>query len=264
VYTAAIAEATIACTGTLGPDSFDAESGTLRRKFETCPAAKEEKVALQDVDDLLGLQSFPGQSQLRQCFAEPWKAWRQRFLESGNRTCPTWERDGSVGEATKESVARLATALPKLPTKKEMRAGQRIDVPPLIKRDTPFGKKNSYYRVRFGESSPPNQPCASAQSCAALCTEGLGGFFLERKDDLILGDPLWWEDPTNYAPGPDPYLAPEYYHPMSFYGDPPGARFGHRNRVGELCSYFNGWDHALAMLYGPVCVGSACSSICSP
>jgi hypothetical protein len=43
-------------------------------------------------------------------------------------------------------------------------------------------------------------------------------------------------------------MVADYYHPMSFYRDVPGARFGHRNRVGEACSYWNGSYHMIGVL----------------
>jgi hypothetical protein len=267
-YTAALAEATVACTNTLGPDSFDASSGVLRRKFDTCtgPGPKAREL-LADVDDLLALQKFPGQDQLRECYVEPWKAWRQKFFDSGNRSCPMWQNATPVPgtDANVETVGVNARAEPRLRLPRETKPGERIDFPSNVKPNVKFGKEFFYYTVAFRDFSEHGQPCGDAQSCAALCTGGLAGFYQGTKEDRILGDALWWWDPTSYDPSTDPYRQNGYYHPMSYFGPLPGALFGHPNRVGEACSYWDGYEHIPATLCGPTCVlppDVGCTTLC--
>jgi hypothetical protein len=266
-YTAALAEATVACTNTIGPDSFDTNSGYLRRTFDHCGGGEKAKKLLEDVDDLLSLQKYPGQDQLRECYVEPWKAWRQKFLDSGNKSCPNWQNATSVAgtEASIKTVEALTQKLPRLQRPRERKPGERIDFPPVAKPDVKFGKEFFTYTVAFKDLSEHGQPCGDAQSCAKECAGGLEGFYQATQGDRILGDALWWWDPTAYPAGSDPYLQGGYYHPMSYYGLLPGARFGHPNRAGEACSYWDGYQHVPAFLCGPTCIvppDVGCSTLC--
>jgi hypothetical protein len=262
-YTAALAEATVACTGTIGPESFDASTGVLRRTFDQC-VGPQPKALLQDVDNLLILQKLPGQDPLRQCYVEPWKAWRQKFLESGNRACPAWKNVGPVPDTVpnEKNLTSITNALPALHHPQTVPRGQTVPIPPATKTDVKFGKENFFYTVSFNNLQA-TQPCGNAQSCAIECAAGLAGFYQSSDGDRIVGDALWWWDPNIYSP--DPYLQSGYYHPMSYYGLPPGARFGHPNRVGESCSYWDGLQHVPATLCGPTCAvppDVGCTSLC--
>ena len=135
----------------------------------------------------------------------------------------------------------------------------------------PLPKENFLYSVTFPGTRIVTSNniawCGTVQQCARTCSAGLPGFDagvrkfqLEDKDRkvtfsglAVLGDPLLWLDPTEYAAGASPYLVPGYYHPMSFYRALPGARYAHRNRAGESCSYYAAPYHMIGTLI-PDCV----------
>jgi hypothetical protein len=259
-YTAAIAEATIACTGTLGPDSLTiGPTGLLQRNFTQCSATVSSSVGAglrQTIDDLLGLQQRANVS-AKACFAPQWASWRASFLNSGNSVCPSWTVIASLGTATFASVARVVGELPILST---------LPIGGILQDVLDATKENFLYAVAL-PLPPPVQPCGDALSCAQACTGGLPGFFLGTQNQLALGDPCWWLSSTTYASGSNPFQQNGYYHPMSYYGDPPGDIYGHRNRVSEACSRWGGGYHYQGVLeldcVSPGDPNSPCSSICN-
>jgi hypothetical protein len=260
-YTAAIAEATIACTGTLGPSSFIVSStGLLQRNFSQCSPAVSGSVAAglqQTIDDLLGLQQRANVPEAKACFASQWTSWRTNFLNSGNSVCPSWTVVGSIGTATLASVALVIQSLPILSS---------LPTGGILQNVLDATKENFLYAVSL-PLPPPIQPCGDALSCAAACTGGLPGFYLGQQNGLAIGDPCWWLSSTTYASGSDPFKQNDYYHPMSYYGDPPGDIYGHRNRVSEACSRWGGGYHYQGVLeldcVSPGDPSSPCSSICN-
>jgi hypothetical protein len=144
-YTAALAEATIACTGTIGPDSFNADSGWLVRTFNQCdptppptfppagrPQTPEEnqKSRLKDVDDLLFLQRLATDQPYRECFVDPWKRWQKQILASGYLECPTWKKVEAFNHPTRENILTLAATQPRLPKLSDFSGGKPIKAPP--------------------------------------------------------------------------------------------------------------------------------------
>jgi hypothetical protein len=260
-YTAAIAEATIACTGTLGPDSFTVgSSGRLERNFTQCSSSVSASTAVelrQTIDDLLSLQQRADVPAAKSCFAPQWTAWRTQFLNSGNSVCPSWTVVASIGTATFASVAQVIGSLPIL---------SNLPVGGIARDVLDATKENFLYLVAL-PLPPPIQPCGDALSCANACTAGLPGFYLGQQTGLAMGDPCWWLSSTSYASGSDPYKQNGYYHPMSYYGDPPGDIYGHRNRVSETCSRWGGGYHYQGILQldcvSPNDPNSPCSSICN-
>jgi hypothetical protein len=275
-YRGALAHATIACTGTLGPDSFAVDAnGYLSRAFGAC--RDHSAASIRDIDDLLGMQRQSELPNGRACFADVWTRWRQSFLEHGNAACPTWTRVTAVGSPTRDAVTATASVLPRPVSIAAREASlQQRDITKVgrvvlesMPSETLGGtEENVYYSVAFGARTP-EQACGDAVSCAAQCAAGLPGFYVGTQDGLVIGDPLWWLDPNYYAPGANPYMVADYWHPMSFYRELPGAIFAHRNRRGEACSYWNGAYHMIGELR-PYCIvgsdypdGASCvSTIC--
>ncbi len=264
-YTAALANALLACEGTIGPRSFYTNAeGHLRRAFDKCSlpfqgdATQKEDTRLQTVDDILGIQS---RSRLAAtCIPGQWEAWRKRFLGAGNYMCPFYalvvgklENDPSP-----ENVKMSASTLPTLSRKEGLPDEKATQVV--------AGDEHGFYKVSFA-GVEPFQPCGSAQSCAKECAGGLPGGFVRYEGDYVVMDPLWWLTDYLYPdPATNPFMSYDYYHPMSFEGDLPGHLYGHINRAGELCSLYMGGDHYLGML-APHCLVQSdlrsCMSLCS-
>jgi hypothetical protein len=250
-YTAALADATIACTGTVGPDSFVvSERGFLRRTFQSCTTSAPN--GLQNVDDLAGLQRRDPRA--KACFTQQWTSWHDRFLADGNRTCPSFQYVRSDSAPTMESIktgmltlpSRVAAIQSEIPTGHPSSDRPVVLTQPRVPVEP--GEENRLYRVSYNEVAP-QQPCGTAESCARECTAGLPGFFLGYKDGLVIGDPLWWLSDYKYEdPAENPFLCIDYYHPMSFECELPGDLYAHRNRVGEACSYYLAPDHYLAVI----------------
>jgi hypothetical protein len=229
-YTAALGAATIRCLGSFSPDTyFVDEGGILRENFDACtrPGAGE---ALRDIQDLLVLQEpeaeFPA---ARRCMPEAYRVWAERFTGAGNHACPTWDVVSSRGDATPETARQAARFFDfdhMLATGREIALGE-----PALHRDF-------IYEVRF-PASRSAQPCGDALSCAQNCARAFPGWHVGFENGRFVGDPSWWVE-NEYAYPNSPYMVPGYYHPMSFYGPPPGAIYGHRNRQGEACSRWAG------------------------
>jgi hypothetical protein len=368
-YTAALAEATIACTGTIGPDSFNADSGWLVRNFNQCdptppptfppaglPQTPEEnqRSRLKDVDDLLYLQRLATDQPYRECFVEPWKRWQKQILASGYGACPIWKKVEAFNPPTRENVLTLAATQPRLPKLSDFKGGKPVKAPPSFeefkrleeltasdgfkklpeatraaalkrleelkafeaanrieeanqipqdKRETElaqldevrqlehirrlsdptyrpdkirFGKEGYYYAVTFPSPIRAAQAAKSGdalaggllheQVAAVQCAGGLPGFHpTPGPHGTVYGDGYLWEDPRNLG-SPDP-LGPPYRHPMSYVGEPPGERSAHRNRAGELCSYYDGEDHVTGILMVSRCWDwsqpETCWSVCT-
>lgn len=253
-YTAALAEATLACIGTLNPRAYavDRNSGLLERKFPRCHRdPQRQRDPLQEVDALLSLQQreerLPG---FTSCLVGQWEAWREDFLGRGNSVCPDFHAVEVSGAADAASVDAQIEALPKLPSE---------DTPG----DVPIGKTSIAYEVRY-PGPDLQQPCGNARSCAVRCVEGLPGFALGVDDDrgLFLGDPVWWLMSDVYSPTENPFLRAGYYHPMSYYGPLPGDVFGHHNRRGEKCSKWAGGTAHYQLTLLEDCLDPALPSTC--
>jgi len=234
-YTAALAEATIDCTGTIGPHSFFVDGlGLLARNFSTCtlPSGGDPLLRL---DRLLSLQLRVDLSLRTVCFAQAWTNWLLTAVAANLSVCPVWTKLSATGSPTAPNVALNATTLPPLPD-----SNPRTPVA--------YGKEQFLYSVQFPSGLPLLQLCRTPQSCAEMCTAGLAGFFVGRSGNDVMGDPYWWLDPTDYGSN-SPYANPYYYHPMSYADDDvPGAIYGDWERRGEACSWWNGVQHVLGSL----------------
>jgi hypothetical protein len=230
-----------------------AQREVLQRRFEGCESRGSRKVSLRDVDNLLALQDgriaedlakIPDWKEaptIGECFVGQWKA----FLDLGVQACPVWREVRTINEPSPENVKIYSPNLPKI--------GPDVQAPPSIT----LPKENFVYAV----GGRVDERCPTAGACAKVCTAGLPGFFIRATDTVVYGDPLWWLDPTYYTPDPSPYMTADFYHPMSFYRNLPGAIFGHPARVGESCSYWNGAYHMMGILK-PYCIPGSVPASC--
>jgi len=266
-YTAALARDTIACIGTIGPNTFRLnDKGHLRRSFQACtvplerdpdaPKGDGEDHRLQNIDDMISIQSRNERAGV--CIPRQWTTWRQGFLAAGNRVCPSLEFVQNIGSPNPEGVKANASRLPHLNPKEGLPAGREGTVIP--------GDQLAYYKASFREGTK-GQPCGDAQSCAQACLGGLPGGFVGNVDGYTVVDPLWWLMDYKFPdPSEDPFMGYDYYHPMSFENELPGDLYGHINRVGEQCSYYLAPDHYLAVLQADCIVDydlSSCMSRCT-
>jgi hypothetical protein len=271
-YTAQLATLVVDCLGTIGPDSFYLDQdGYLQRNFKECP---NDQTRLRSIDNILGLQykrdGLPDEvnAQLaygKDCIADRWAAWREKFDEEAQVvTCPNWKKESEIGTPTAADYDRYARLLPQQFPIPE--TGQ--DRPPVVQQM----KINSLYSV-FWDGEQPSQKCESASNCATLCAAGFSGFVIRQdENNTVLTDPPPWETDTVYARS-NPFQRPGFYHPMSFYGPPPGDIFGAHERAispapGELCSYFSGGFHYQTTLKENCQVmptgDLSCVSVCIP
>jgi hypothetical protein len=214
---AARGTATRECRGTLGPTQFTTETGVLARTFTSCPTG--DRAALDEIDALLGVQNSDAgrRDDLAGHYVATWDALAARFPWQRIPSCPAWERTQAIEAPTFESVPRNVGRV---------------------------GKTNFRYRVT-SEECRGNPRCTVAR--AAACAQGFGREFLVELDHrrgTIVVDPAWWLTRYDYASdSSNPFKMPGYYHPMSYYGDLPGALYGARQRSGELCSQYVGGKH---------------------
>jgi hypothetical protein len=207
----------------------------LIRNFSACTVQGGADPLLR-IDRLLSLQLRPDLALGTVCFADAWTHWLLTIVTQNLSVCPIWTKLSATGSPTPQNVAANAASLPVLPD-----SNPRTPVA--------FGKERFLYSVRFPRPLPLLQRCRTPQSCAEVCVGGLAGFFEGVSGDDVIGDPYWWLDPTDYGSS-SPYLAPGYYHPMSYADDDvPGAIYGDWARRGEACSWWNGYQHVLGMLY---------------
>jgi hypothetical protein len=235
-YTAALGEATIDCIGTIGPDTFMVDSlGLLGRSFSVCTVPGSGDPLLR-IDRLLSLQLRPDLALSNVCFAQAWTTWLLSMVADRITVCPVWTKLSVMGDPTPENVAQNIATLPPLP-----------DANPHP--SVPIGKEQFLYSVAFPHPLPLLQRCRTPQSCARACTGGLAGFFAGTSGDDVVGDPYWWLDPNDYGAN-SPYRSSSYYHPMSYAPDDvPGAIYGDWARRGDACSWWDGVQHVLGMLY---------------
>jgi hypothetical protein len=220
---AALGSLTIECLGTFAPSSYSTESGILARTFRACRAPQTQ--ALSRIDALLGLQTSPqGRLDgLAAHYTARWNAFVESFPYDRIQECPTWRLLDVIDAPTFESVGRHL----------DRRRDQSVGSPPI-------GKQNARYRVTSSECDGDPE-CAARH--AAICAAGFGNQFLIELDfqrARIEVDPAWWL--THYTFGDDnsnPFKQPGYYHPMSYWGSPPGSLYGAIERNGELCSKYD-------------------------
>jgi len=270
-FTSALATYTVDCLGTIGPDTYYIDQdGYLQRNFKECAS---DPSLLRSIDNFLGLQykrdGLPDEANAqlaygRDCIAGRWSAWKEKFdQEAAVVECPMWKKESEIGTPTPEDYDRYARLLPQLPVAE---AGRTL--PAVLQ----AMKVNALYSVYF-EGEQPSQKCESASNCAALCASGFAGFVIRQdENNTVLTDPPPWETDTVYA-RINPFQRPGFYHPMSFYGPPPGDIFGAHQRAlspapGELCSYFSQGFHQQTTLKENCQVmpsgDLSCVSVCIP
>jgi hypothetical protein len=220
---AALGSLTIECLGTFGPSSYSTEFGVLARTFNACRAPETQ--ALSRIDALLGLQtSMQGRRDgLAAHYTARWNAFVGSFPYDRIQECPTWRLLDVIDAPTFESVGRH------LDRRRDQGAGS-----------PPIGKQNARYRVTSSECG--GDPACSTHH-AATCAAGFGDQFLVELDfqrGRIEVDPAWWLTHYEYEDDKDnPFKQPGFYHPMSYYGSPPGSLYGAIERNGERCSQYH-------------------------
>jgi len=232
---AALATYTIDCLGTIDPKAYVVNAdGILSRTFDACPL---DKTKLLSIDGLLSLQLRAVRlPYAKECLAGRWLDWKGG-LDPAGVVCPSWTKQQIVNEATEAMIDKLIPDLTKLA--QSPNDGSRPAFLQLL-------DEGYVYGVAFTNTKPPaNQKCQTAGDCATVCAGGLPGFVLRNDATTVLTDgPYWLLDATYPGSTKDPFLKAGYYHPMSYYGPPPGTQFADRHRVApcpgclpETCSY---------------------------
>lgn len=215
---AALGEETLACLGRVTTRDYRVNpDGVLERAFDAC--TKRDTGALERIDALLGVQqSREGQKdKLAGRFAAVWSRAARTFPSGLVTQCPRWTLLHVIDAPTEERVAHFAA--------KEGAAG--------------IGKEYRWYRV----SSPQ---CGSNGFCAVfqamLCGAGYSNQFIVWTDPAsssVIVDPVWWLLNDDDGDEDGALSNPVYKHPMSHYGDVPGARYGSLRRAGEQCTRYD-------------------------
>lgn len=255
--TAAIAARTVECRGTIGPTLFEVKSGYLIRTFAECKT--QDSQPIKEIDTLLALQEsrHPKLREFRSCVTERWTDWSELFAKTELTTCPSWQRSEVIGKPSRETLAQLDRMQPRLPdaadalklcaqaepaerqqcVSRQLQAALSRDA--TLTREQRFAeilvapKTSATYSIAY-EPACPTCKCSDVAVCAAQCSAGLPGFVVSASGTRVVADPTYWlydDPPMTYGP--------PYVHPMSRYLGPPGALYGHVNRVGESCTR---WD----------------------
>lgn len=277
-YSAALAELTVQCLGTLDPSSYGVnKEGLLAPRFEKCtlPDPKGQD-RLRSIKQILSLQKRTKTLPFaKSCMADRFAVATQKLAQAGISSCPAWKLDRVVNPINSDVIGNVTGKLPKIPEE-----GLKDDGRPLGVFDAL--KVNSIYKVELSPNAP-KQACEGAAQCALACATAFPGFALDQVgDNSILTDPVAWLLDTTYPTSTsDPYLRPGYYHPMSWYPAPPGALYGDYARFSpcgtnadgaglcapELCSYYTGGLHKMTKLQRD-CLDdtdlSTCNSYCGP
>lgn len=264
-YTAALATRTVDCLGTIAPDSFAVTSdGFLQRNFDRCAV---DATQLSKIDSLLSLQRREARlPNVKECFAGRYADYVRGFEGTGVNACPAWSKQETVNPITSSTIEAL---LPQLAERAELKQALTAQQPLHIPHEL---EEQNLYRASYDATTPKQQ--MEAGDAAAHCAAGFAGFVLETTDSTVLTDPVAWLLNTTYAgPTQDPFLRPGYYHPMSWYGGPPGVHWGDAARFKpcptcepEWCTYYTG-VHKLTKLQLDCIVDSepdTCSSYCGP
>lgn len=257
-YGAALATFTLECLGTIAPESYRIAGGKLERGFDACSL---DASRLRDIDAILSLQErealAPG---ISQCLTRRYSAFLTDFAASEIGACPSWRKLETVNPVTPEVIEHTTRTL----MNAFAHPNQSFTFPEALE------EKNLWAVSFAGELEG-----TAAGAAAAACAGGFEGFVLGHEAQSVLTDPPTWIVPWTYPnAAADPFLNPNFYHPMSFYGPPPGAIFGHYNRFApcpscpaEKCSYYVGGFHVRTRLQAD-CLDwadiSTCVSYCGP
>lgn len=260
-YTAALATRTVDCLGTIRPDSFSVNAeNRLERNFTSCPLDASQ---LSGIDSLLLLQRREARMpHVKECMAGAYADYVRGFAETGVTECPTWHSRETVNDITPSVIDRVRPSLADL---QAATTASSFEFPADL-------EVENLYSTSFAadSASAARESAAAGKACAA----GFAGFVLQADRDVVLTDPVAWLLNTTYAgPTYDPFLRPGYYHPMSWYGGPPGVHWGDYNRFApcptcppEMCTYYTG-VHKLTRLQKDCIIDSeldTCNSYCGP
>jgi hypothetical protein len=212
---AALGQATLDCLGSVSPRDYRVNSArVLERAFSECTT--RDASALEQIDRLLGVQhSREGQEEgLSERFAQVWTAAARAFPSRLVQQCPKWQLMHVIDAPTEERVAHFA-------------AQTGADG---------IGKEYRWYKVSSAQ-------CGSSGLCAvwhaALCGAPFSKQFivwLDPASSSVIVDPVWWLTDYEDESGGPFNQNPAYVHWSSYYGEVPGARYGHVDREGETCS----------------------------
>lgn len=267
-YTAALAELTAECQGTVDPRLYSvSKDGLLTPAFDKCPNDNTGTI-LTKIRQLLSVQQRTARLPFaKQCIAGRFEVAQTKFAASGVKSCGVWKKTRVVNPITADVLVKVEAGLPKLPAQD---TGRPLAVLEQL-------KENSYYDVSLGNDAGA---CKTGAECAAVCASAFPGFVLTGEGNTVLTDPIAWLLDTTYkSKASDPFLRATYYHPMSYYGPLPGVLFGDYSRyepcgpnaadplcVPEQCSYYAG-NHLKTFLQKD-CLDPAnidtCVSFCGP
>ena len=253
--TAALAQATVDCTGTIGPDSFEVKDGFLQNKFQACTIPPPYKCGpdtgrdcpLDEVKRIVDLQRFrTALPQFQQCLTDRHRRWSDLFKRAQIEKCPSWKTPVAVGVGSKNSRLQRGRMRLKLSYAAVPNAAGRKSpvvfygevpksaVPAEAKRtedqqyvDLRVPTKSSVsYTIFFPDGSFPNEEaaqknCLDPAICAAQCAAFLPGFVVSAGGDQLIADPAsWYRDDVfgmdcGNSSTDNPYCPPDFVHPMS-------------------------------------------------
>lgn len=266
--TALLAEKTIACTGTIGPNSFAIDDqGQLKNNFDSCTAGDASARAsnFESVTKLVRLQAFRSAlPRFQECLVDRYTRWTELFKRTELKSCPAWKKLAVFGEgnaATSKQLGKMQLKFPYVPASpKNVRlpspgaiTQQSARLVPTDLQPSPDerfadihvpSKSSILYEISY---SQPEPNCDDPAVCAAQCAAFLPGFVVSAAGNQLVADPAsWYRDRTtttcSAVPSDDPWCPPNFVHQMSLYSTssgpvPPGDLYGHPNRgnMGEHC-----------------------------
>ena len=256
-FTVALAEATVNCTETIGPQSFSVdEKGRLQKTFSHCTGgtAEQQTTNLKAIDALLALQDDNvGQPQLQECLAKRYVRWSKLFVRTGLETCPVWRERKVLAEGNRNTMLQLAKTQPRFqyisskagdPDPKDLKPSTEEEG--YVALQVP-AKSTVVYTISYPEKP---KACEDVAVCAAQCAAFLPGFVVSAAGDQLVADPSsWYGDLTKQscpASGALNPWCPPFVHAMAITVTTPestvpaGDLYGHPNRGGngERCVRF--------------------------
>jgi hypothetical protein len=245
--TALLAEATVGCTGTIGPESFEInQNGLLQNKFTTCTVGPD-KENLERVTKILRLQSFHrALPRFQACLTDRYVRWSELFKRTNLKTCPTWTDPAVIGEGGKAASTQLSKMQPRLQYVPASEKDPQLKPTPderFVGIQAP-SKSSILYKISYLQPEPA---CEDPAVCAAQCAAFLPGFVVSAAGNQLLADPAsWYRDRSTLScstAGTDDPWCPPYVHAMAITRTsagstvPPGDLYGHPNRgdMGERC-----------------------------
>jgi hypothetical protein len=278
-YMASLGTLTANCLGTTDPRVFSLNAdGFLVPTFDKC---LNDDGAMRSINQILSLQYKSARlPNAKACLAGRYRTALAKFVASDIQVCPSLRFVQTENPITADVISKVETQLPALPSNEPLPRG-------ILDGDQPALKTFNLYQAFF-ETSPPAQACQGASDCAMACASTFPGFAVSITKtpaglEVVRTDPDSWLETTTYgSQAQDPYLKFLFYHPMSYYGDPPGVQFGDPHRAlpcglnpttgapkcdPEACSYHNGTSHTKVKLQldcNDYTNPSTCTSYCGP